>query len=186
PCGQDGLDQTGLITPLLQEVEVHPVAHQLLEDVAQARPLEHDAATGQLHLPFLRRRRHQIAAHLVVVRQVGLRLASLDLVEPPAESPSTRNSSDRAGSVSWQSASLPGSIPESSAPLRRVNSFALRAASRARSASSPFSSTFRAIPGFSSKHADSFSFSIISTMPLTSLFPSLVFVWPSNCGRGSL
>ena len=106
--------------------------------------------------------------------------------EPPAESPSTRNSSDRAGSVSWQSASLPGSIPESSAPLRRVNSFALRAASRARSASSPFSSTFRAIPGFSSKHADSFSFSIISTMPLTSLFPSLVFVWPSNCGRGSL
>ena len=30
------------------------------------------------------------------------------LAEPPAESPSTRNSSDRAGSFSWQSASLPG------------------------------------------------------------------------------
>jgi hypothetical protein len=30
------------------------------------------------------------------------------LAEPPAESPSTMNSSDSAGSFSWQSASLPG------------------------------------------------------------------------------
>src|ERR1700687_1344479 len=41
------------------------------------------------------------------------------LALPPAESPSTRNSSDLAGSRSWQSASLPGSEGMSSAPLRR-------------------------------------------------------------------
>src|SRR5437868_4761565 len=53
------------------------------------------------------------------------------LAEPPAESPSTMNSSDRAGSRSWQSASLPGREAKSRAPLRRVSSRALRAASRA-------------------------------------------------------
>src|SRR6201991_3364901 len=50
------------------------------------------------------------------------------LAEPPAESPSTRNSSDRAGSFSWQSASLPGRPAISSAPLRRGLSGALRVA----------------------------------------------------------
>ena len=45
------------------------------------------------------------------------------------------NSSDLAGSRSWQSASLPGSEETSSAPLRRVSSRALRAASRAAAAS---------------------------------------------------
>jgi hypothetical protein len=45
------------------------------------------------------------------------------------------NSSDFAGSRSWQSASLPGSEVTSSAPLRRVSSRALRAASRAAAAS---------------------------------------------------
>jgi hypothetical protein len=44
------------------------------------------------------------------------------LAEPPALSPSTMNSSDFAGSRSWQSASLPGSEEMSSAPLRRVSS----------------------------------------------------------------
>ena len=44
-------------------------------------------------------------------------------------------SSESAGSRSWQSASLPGSEPESSAPLRRASSLALRAASRTRAAS---------------------------------------------------
>ena len=57
------------------------------------------------------------------------------LAEPPAESPSTMKSSDSAGSFSWQSASLPGRPAISSAPLRRVRSRALRAASRARAAS---------------------------------------------------
>ena len=56
------------------------------------------------------------------------------LAEPPAESPSTTNSSARAGSRTEQSASLPGSVEFSSADLRRVRSRALRAASRAREA----------------------------------------------------
>ena len=57
------------------------------------------------------------------------------LADPPAESPSTMYSSLSAGSRSWQSASLPGSALLSSAPLRRTRSRALRAASRARAAS---------------------------------------------------
>ena len=63
--------------------------------------------------------------------------------EPPAESPSTRNSSESAGSFSWQSASLPGRPAISSAPLRRVSSRALRAASRARAASMIFATIAR-------------------------------------------
>ena len=55
--------------------------------------------------------------------------------EPPAESPSTMNSSASAGSLTEQSASLPGRVEFSSADLRRVRSRALRAASRARAAS---------------------------------------------------
>src|SRR3974377_645571 len=41
------------------------------------------------------------------------------LALPPAESPSTMKISDLAGSRSWQSASLPGRLATSSAPLRR-------------------------------------------------------------------
>src|SRR5215813_12914849 len=58
--------------------------------------------------------------------------------EPPAESPSTMKISHSAGSFSWQSASFPGRPATSSAPLRRVISRALRAASRARAASTIF------------------------------------------------
>ena len=72
------------------------------------------------------------------------------LAEPPAESPSTMYSSVFAGSRSEQSASLPGRPPPVSAPLRTV-SRALRAASRARAASKPFSITFLATDGFASK-----------------------------------
>ena len=54
------------------------------------------------------------------------------LAEPPAESPSTRKSSQSSGSLDRQSASLPGSDEFSSALLRRVSSRALRAAWRAR------------------------------------------------------
>ena len=53
------------------------------------------------------------------------------LAEPPAESPSTMKISDSAGSLTEQSASLPGRREFSSADLRRVRSRALRAASRA-------------------------------------------------------
>ena len=53
--------------------------------------------------------------------------------------------------LSWQSASLPGRLPISRAPLRRVSSRALRAASRARAASMDFSRIRLATWGFSSR-----------------------------------
>ena len=64
--------------------------------------------------------------------------------EPPAESPSTMNSSASAGSRTVQSASLPGRVEFSSADLRRVRSRALRAAWRARAASTAFETIRRA------------------------------------------
>src|SRR3954469_175692 len=63
------------------------------------------------------------------------------LAEPPAESPSTMNSSDLDGSRSWQSASLPGREFMSSAPLRRGSSRALRGASRGAAAPPPLPSS---------------------------------------------
>ena len=75
------------------------------------------------------------------------------LAEPPAESPSTMKISDSAGSFSWQSASLPGRPAISSAPLRRVISRALRAASRARAASTILPTIARASCGCSSRNS---------------------------------
>ena len=107
------------------------------------------------------------------------------LADPPAESPSTRYSSHFPGSRSWHSASLPGRPAPSSAPFLRVRSRALRAASRAREASSTFSTMRFATEGFSSRKAPSFSFTRLSTIPFTSELPSLPLVWPSNWGFGT-
>ena len=106
--------------------------------------------------------------------------------EPPAESPSTMYSSLRAGSRSWQSASLPGSDSPSRAPLRMTRSRALRAASRARAAVRHFSMIRRPSPGFSSRYWARLSVTAVWTWPLTSALPSFAFVWPSNCGLGQL
>ncbi len=76
------------------------------------------------------------------------------LAEPPAESPSTMKSSERAGSASWQSASLPGRPAPSSAPFLLTSSRARRAASRARAASMILSTIRRATFGFSSKNVE--------------------------------
>src|SRR5438309_332815 len=105
------------------------------------------------------------------------------LADPPADSPSTIYNSHRAGSRSWQSASLPGSVLLSSAPLRRTRSRALRAASRARAASMTLLMMRLATDGCSSRKAPSLSLTIASTMPLTSVLPSFVLVCPSDCGR---
>ena len=102
-------------------------------------------------MPRAERRDHGadffVAQHLVVAglldvedlalqRKDGLERRSRPcLAVPPADSPSTRYSSHVSGWRSEQSASLPGRPPPSSAPLRRVRSRALRAASRARAAS---------------------------------------------------
>ena len=107
------------------------------------------------------------------------------LAVPPADSPSTRNNSQRVGSRSEQSASLPGRPPPSSAPLRRVRSRALRAASRARAASMALLMILRATGGFCSKNAPRRSFTKACTMPAISEL-SLPLVCPSNCGCDSL
>lgn len=73
--------------------------------------------------------------------------------EPPAESPSTMYSSDLAGSVDWQSDSLPGSDVDSSRLLRRVRSRACRAATRARAACDALLMISLASPGFSSNQS---------------------------------
>ncbi len=78
----------------------------------------------------------------------------------------------------------PAGLLLSSAPLRRTRSRAFRAASRARAASTALLMTRFATAGFSSRYAPSRSLRMASTMPLTSVLPSFVFVWPSNCGRG--
>ena len=105
--------------------------------------------------------------------------------EPPAESPSTMYSSDSAGSFSWQSASLPGRPARSKAPLRRVISRALRAASRARAASIILVQTVFASVGFSIRNSDSFSPIACSTADFTSEETSLSLVWLENLGSGT-
>ena len=104
------------------------------------------------------------------------------LAEPPALSPSTMNSSDLAGSRSWQSASLPGSEFMSSAPLRRVRSRALRAASRAAAASTTLPTMFLASAGCCSNQAASRSLMALSTAGRTSEETSLSLVCEENFG----
>ena len=85
-----------------------------------------------------------------------------------------------------QSRSLPGSPPPESAPLRsRTISRALRALSRASAASMAFCTMILAILGFSSRYLFRKSPTAELTIPSTSLLPSLVLVWPSNCGSGT-
>ena len=104
---------------------------------------------------------------------------------PPAESPSTMNSSASAGSFTEQSASLPGSVEFSSADLRRVRSRALRAASRARAAAIALPMIWFASAGFSSRNSPSLRFTVDSTKPFIGGLPSFHFVCPSNCGSCS-
>jgi hypothetical protein len=108
------------------------------------------------------------------------------LAEPPAESPSTMKISHFAGSFSWQSLSLPGRDDDSSRPLRRVASRALRAAIRAAAAWIDLRMTSRASVGCRSSQSPRASVTTRCTKPLASVLPSLVLVCPSNCGSPSL
>ena len=109
------------------------------------------------------------------------------LAEPPAESPSTMKTSHSAGLVDWQSLSLPGRPLRPSRPLRsRAASRALRAAMRAMAAAWPLRTMILPSVGFSSNHAPSLSFISCTTNERTGVLPSLVLVWPSNCGSASL
>src|SRR6185312_8086943 len=140
-----------------------------------------------------RRRQHLVEPCLLDVenfsleRQDGLGFpVGPCFAEPPAESPSTRNNSDNAGSRSWQSASLPGRPAISSAPLRRVSSRALRAASRARAASTTLPAMTLASAGCSCRYSSNLAFTACSTTPLTSLETSLSLVCEENLGSGTL
>ena len=108
------------------------------------------------------------------------------LAEPPAESPSTTYSSDLDGSVERQSASLPGRPPMSVALLRRTNSRALRAARRAWADCTALLTMVLASDGLDSNQWVSCSLQIFCTNDFTSVLPSFVFVWPSNCGWATL
>ena len=54
-----------------------------------------------------------------------------------------------------------------------------------REAVSAFSMMRRPKAGLSASQVESRSLTRLSTMPRTSLLPSFVFVWPSNCGSGT-
>jgi hypothetical protein len=105
--------------------------------------------------------------------------------EPPAESPSTMKISASDGSLTEQSASLPGSVEFSSADLRRVVSRAWRAATRAWAAETALRTIALPSLGFSSRNSASFALTTEATKPSMPGLPSFVFVWPSNCGSES-
>ena len=79
------------------------------------------------------------------------------LALPPAESPSTRNISERLGSFSEQSASLPGMETPSKTLFLLVSSLAFLAASLALAARMHLSKMILACVGFSSRNASTFS-----------------------------
>ncbi len=68
----------------------------------------------------------------------------------------------------------------------RARSRALRAASRAVAAAWALRMISLPSAGFCSSQAPSWSLTIRWTKPLASVLPSLVLVWPSNCGSPSL
>ncbi len=105
--------------------------------------------------------------------------------EPPAESPSTMNSSVLSRSRVAQSASLSGMPTPSSAVLRRVSSRACFAALRARAAFVALPTIALAGFGCSSSQRPKCSLVARSTSERISVLPSLALVWPSNCGSAS-
>ncbi len=105
---------------------------------------------------------------------------------PPAESPSTRYSSHVSTSRLVQSRSLPGSPPPASAPLRsRTQLPGLAGGFAGLGRQQPFCTMILAVLGFSSRYLARKSPTAELTMPSISLLPSLVLVWPSNCGSGT-
>ena len=119
-------------------------------------------------------------------RMACVRRSRADLLEPPAESPSTIKSSDSSGCFEMQSASLPGRASPSSAPFRSTVSLAALAAWRALAASRTFSIMRRPSCGRFSRNSFRASLTTLSTAVRASGLPSLALVWPSNWGSGSL
>jgi DNA gyrase subunit B len=82
-------------------------------------------------------------------------------------------------------AGLPGRLPMSSPDFLRVRSRALRAASRARAASTTLEAIALASTGCSSRNSPSFSLTACSTAALTSEDTSLSLVCEENFGSGT-
>ena len=95
---------------------------------------------------------------------------------PPAESPSTMNSSLSRGSRLEQSFSLSGMPAPDSAVLRRMALRAFLAATRACAAAMAFLTTRLASVGFSSNHSASFSLVAFWTSERIETLPSLALV----------
>ena len=106
------------------------------------------------------------------------------LAEPPAESPSTKKSSHKAGSFSRQAASLSGRELISRPPFLRFKSRALRIASRTRADSMIFIQITSASFGFSSKKSLKLSAMAESTALAASELTSLSLVCEENLGSG--
>ena len=105
---------------------------------------------------------------------------------PAAESPSTINNSLSIGSVDEQSASLPGSPAVSKILFLFVSSLAFLALILAFAATAHLSTI--ALPSFVffDNHFGSSLLTKTCTFDFISVFPSLVFVWPSNWGSFTL
>ena len=89
-------------------------------------------------------------------------------------------SSVSSGLFSLQSRSLSGMAAPPSTVLRRMDSRAFRAASRARLAVMALSRMVRATTGCSSRYTASWSDTMLSTSVRMWALPSLALVWPSN------
>ncbi|MCY1442580.1 hypothetical protein D9M71_589550 [compost metagenome] len=101
------------------------------------------------------------------------------LAEPPAESPSTRNSSERIGSCPAQSASLPGSAGPWVMRLRSTFLLALRRRPALLIASS---ASNMPVSGLALSHRLNASLTTPETNAAASRDDRRSLVWPENCG----
>ena len=107
-------------------------------------------------------------------------LSRASFAEPPAESPSTRNSSFRVTSPEAQSTSLPGSV---AMPEDFFLSTFLPLESRASACSIASSTIFAPSSGCSPSHSSKASRTHISSSLAAWRVVSFSFVWPWNCVR---
>ena len=108
--------------------------------------------------------------------------------EPPAESPSTMKTSHSSGLVDWQSDELAGQAAAAEQALAAAGQVARLAGGDPGADAAACALRTMSLPsaGFFSSQAPSWSLTTRCTKPLASVLPSLVLVWPSNCGSPSL
>jgi len=122
---------------------------------------------------------------LLEVKLLVCPLLFLVFALPPAESPSTMNSSHALGSFDEQSASFPGRDENSRTFFLLTSSLAFLAASLAFCACCALSIIDLTAFGLASKCSYNLSYNTFETIDWTSGFPNLSLVWPSNWGSGT-